>query len=722
MTNKNKTEMKNSTPYRIVFIVIWICFIYTFNLHTFLEYFRSEYSLKTKYWEYRLYNLTYVPTKYKTSKKIQNPEIIQTVASKINANTSYDGSHSHLKNKYLFEFDGRPKEILYKTAREEVKLCTCGEYDCQEQESIKTLFKEGRPSFDEYKQILKDPKLSTSVKNSVVTVLDQPSTPDWFTVSITSKNGYNAAKTQGGDFWIVRMVARKEPTPNVKQIIIPPISHQNFKNGSYLFKMPFIPKTYTEKLLFKLEVYLERSAEMMEVNKRAMSSYHMIGRTMRVDLPLKKGGHKYGECGMFPLERSCDFSVSPDRTWYCYVEGTDCRWKNLKLVERADQVFKLAEVIEECSVGMMMKKRKKRFTTIQEINFQKLAFEMDYYEISQNHQNRRNKNTHEPHFTHWCYGRYVTNIQELEILESEIETTTKSVTSIKNSHPTSDRQLNEFYQKLQNRTLIIIGDSLLQQFLEYIVGVLHTVDGSCKTWKHLDFWGAKPEIGCPTTGKLSNSQITSSFSPKYLECQNKPIEETSGKSGKTSGKTSGKKSVKASEKPVTFTKFAFFPHGKPIHHGGCSKQRMPWMVDTIARIEKHADLNDRTVIILDPAAHFGIANPAFLLNRLLELKPVLVAFKTRNPQVKIIFRTPNYWPGDFYEQVAVISALNSKRYEIIIDELFGNSPLFEVVKVYEKTEVIFDQFTRSAPGIHPGSVGSAKWVLNEIVSWILDKF
>jgi hypothetical protein len=66
-------------------------------------------------------------------------------------------------------------------------------------------------------------------------------------------------------------------------------------------------------------------------------------------------------------------------------------------------------------------------------------------------------------------------------------------------------------------------------------------------------------------------------------------------------------------------------------------------------------LNERTVIVLDPAAHFGIANPAFLFNRLLELKLVLIAFKNRNPQVKIIFRTPNYWPGDFNEQIAVIS-------------------------------------------------------------------
>ena len=60
----------------------------------------------------------------------------------------------------------------------------------------------------------------------------------------------------------------------------------------------------------------------------------------------------------------------------------------------------------------------------------------------------------------------------------------------------------------------------------------------------------------------------------------------------------------------------------------------------------------------------------------------------RQPKVKIIFRTPNYWPGNFFEQDAVISAWNGKRHEIIINELFGNSDLFEIVNVYENTEYI----------------------------------
>ena len=126
----------------------------------------------------------------------------------------------------------------------------------------------------------------------MIKVEDFPKNANYFSVSITSKNGYNQPKTHGGDYWIVRLIAMERPAPDVKQITIPPVSTQNFKNGSYSFKMPFLPTNYIEKLNFKLEVYLIRSAEMMEVNRRAMSSYNMVGRTMRTDLPLKTGGHK----------------------------------------------------------------------------------------------------------------------------------------------------------------------------------------------------------------------------------------------------------------------------------------------------------------------------------------------------------------------------------------------------------------------------------------------
>ena len=147
------------------------------------------------------------------------------------------------------------------------------------------------------------------------------------------------------------------------------------------------------------------------------------------------------------------------------------------------------------------------------------------------------------------------------------------------------------------------------------------------------------------------------------------------------------------------------------------------MIDTIARIEKYAKLNDRTHLIFGPGAHFADANPVYFLNRLLELKPVLEGFKKRNPEVNILWKTPNYFPGDFGEQLATISGYNAKRLERIIEEVYGGEAhLWKVLKLYEMTEVVFDSFAKSSRGIHPGSDGSAKWVLNEIVRLILDEF
>ena len=72
----------------------------------------------------------------------------------------------------------------------------------------------------------------------------------------------------------------------------------------------------------------------------------------------------------------------------------------------------------------------------------------------------------------------------------------------------------------------------------------------------------------------------------------------------------------------------------------------------------------------------------------------------------------SYWAGGAQIN-AVISAWKGKRREIINNELFGLSDLFEIVNIYKKTEYIFDQFARTTGGIHSGSDGSSKWVLNE---------
>ena len=401
--------------------------------------------------------------------------------------------------------------------------------------------------------------------------------------------------------------------------------------------MPILPESYVKKLDFKLQVYLERSAEMIEVNRRAMSSYHLVGRVMRVDLPLKvqyrktqypktQNHHKLGQCGMFPLQKACNFSSSTDRTWYCYVENADCEpfEKSMKftVTKTTNDMYGIADVLGECSVGLMRKTGTKAgHQVFKEENFQEIALETDYNKIVRKDPSIRM--IQQSKFDHWCYGRYVTVAQDLDVLNTEVNNIRKEIKAIGNSHPISNSQLNKFAQKLQNRTIVVIGDSLSQQVLNFMENVVRQKSNCPEKWILFDFWGIKAGQDCTDR---------SGFNPKYLECKNEIID--------------------------TFTKFVFLPHGKPIHHGGCSRDRMPWMIDSVARIEKHADLNDRTVIILGPGAHFSAANPVYLFHRLLELKPVLIQFKKAHPEVKIIFKTPNYFPGDFYEQKAVISAFN----------------------------------------------------------------
>ena len=163
------------------------------------------------------------------------------------------------------------------------------------------------------------------------------------------------------------------------------------------------------------------------------------------------------------------------------------------------------------------------------------------------------------------------------------------------------------------------------------------------------------------------------------------------------------------------------PHGKPLQHGGCSHQRMPWMIDTFKRIDEFADLkNLSTTIILTPGAHFSAANPAFYYNRLLELKEGVYKFKQKHPNVNIIFKTTNYFPGDYSQQKGTISGYNSKRLDKIARTVFNDDSKVKVLDLYDKTEFIYDQFGRSTRGIHPGSDNGAPWVLNGILQMIFD--
>ena len=174
-------------------------------------------------------------------------------------------------------------------------MCICGEFDCTEQSHISRLFPEARPTFEQYKSGLADPGVRTSAKNSVYEFKR-----NILTVQAVTENGEN--RQSGGDFWITRLkgVLKENEVSRLKevtgasrhqlitdskyQLFISPIDKTYHGNGVYTFEFPNVI-TYSKHFDINLEVVLERSSEIHEVNRRAMASYHMVGRLMYVGLP-----------------------------------------------------------------------------------------------------------------------------------------------------------------------------------------------------------------------------------------------------------------------------------------------------------------------------------------------------------------------------------------------------------------------------------------------------
>ena len=167
------------------------------------------------------------------------------------------------------------------------------------------------------------------------------------------------------------------------------------------------------------------------------------------------------------------------------------------------------------------------------------------------------------------------------------------------------------------------------------------------------------------------------------------------------------------------TQFVFLPEGKPLHHGGCPP-RMRWMIESIDRIEEHVLDKSKLTIILTPGAHYSALNPVFYYNRLVDLRLRLYEFKIKNPAANIIFRTPNYYPGNFEGQKAVISAFNAKRMDKIGRRVFNDSRLVRLVPTYKMSEVVFDSFGKDGRALHPGEGdGAQQWVLHGISQYTL---
>ena len=206
--------------------------------------------------------------------------------------------------------------------------------------------------------------------------------------------------------------------------------------------------------------------------------------------------------------------------------------------------YGVADVLKSCSNGTFTGKHKNEL----EMNYQQTGYVKKY-----------DPEIDAPEtlvYPHWIFTKYSTETQDIDqtlVLKQVGKTEILSV--VHNRHPVLSSQIDEFWEKLKNRQIITIGDSLGRQVIDFMEQiVLHR--GKCGNYLNIDFWGVKRDPTCPNNAD--------SFNPKIKNCVDP----------KTQAKTI----------------FAFFPHGKPLHHGGCSFQRMPWMTETFKRIEEYADL------------------------------------------------------------------------------------------------------------------------------------
>ena len=146
------------------------------------------------------------------------------------------------------------------------------------------------------------------------------------------------------------------------------------------------------------------------------------------------------------------------------------------------------------------------------------------------------------------------------------------------------------------------------------------------------------------------------------------------------------------------------------------------MIHTFDRLEKQGIHGENVNIILTPGAHFSFANPVYYYYRLLELRERVRKFKKKFPDTKILFKGLNWLPGDFVSANAVISSWNGMVLEKAAFEIFGDEKVVSFLPLYNKTKFIWDQFSNTRVGIHPGKgKGGNRAVLQQIMRMIHQK-
>ena len=219
-------------------------------------------------------------------------------------------------------------------------------------------------------------------------------------------------------------------------------------------------------------------------------------------------------------------------------------------------IYTIHDVTESCVKGLFTENH-------EEIDFQKQAFSTNYTYSERSDEN----------LNHWIFGEYKTQ------KTTDLSENLKKTKNMRNAVPMKvvganfllrADEIKDIFHKMVGKQIIIIGDSLGRQIIEFLFEVFHR-KANCSEWVMVDFWGVEyPGTDCHKSHP---------FNPRMTKCGNA-------------------------------TELVFIPHGKPIHHGGCAF-RMPWMVDTLDRISKYSRKDSSTVVIFTPGAHFAAMNPVY---------------------------------------------------------------------------------------------------------------
>ena len=158
--------------------------------------------------------------------------------------------------------------------------------------------------------------------------------------------------------------------------------------------------------------------------------------------------------------------------------------------------YGVSSILKSCSNNTFTKKGS-------ETDFQKLGYKTEYNPV-----------LNEPDsadFPHWILGKYTQKARNIKSLLQTQSSKLETITISKNKHQIPTSQIDNFWKKLKNRQVFLIGDSLGRQVLDFMEQIV-ILRGKCNGYKNIDFWGYSRDKSCNSEDPF-NPKIESCFDP-----------------------------------------------------------------------------------------------------------------------------------------------------------------------------------------------------------------